>query len=155
MNNKEIIRFQKKIELDILTGCWLWKGGTNHGGYGLFYTNKMRPVHRVSYEHWNGPIPKDLQIDHLCRNPSCVNPAHLEAVTQKVNIRRGREYTKQFCKNGHPRTPENMYEMPSGKGRDCKICVKNRNEKFKSLNPEKVRKYKRECERRRRQNGRS
>lgn len=75
--------------------CWYWNGDKNHKGYG-----RIRPeggkegekvwAHRVSYEVHKGPIPKDMQIDHRCRNTSCVNPQHLEAVTLVENLERAR-----------------------------------------------------------------
>lgn len=71
-----------------LNGCWKWIGAKSGHlqPYGMF---KRKYAHRFSYEKAKGKIPSHLQIDHLCRNRICVNPDHLEAVTQKVNIRRG------------------------------------------------------------------
>ena len=75
------------VEVD---GCWLWTGG-RRGGYGRIKLAETGTVdaHRLSYEHHIGPIPDGLVIDHLCRNRSCINPAHLEPVTTAENIRRG------------------------------------------------------------------
>lgn len=89
-------RFLDKIVAldDEQGGCWIWtasRGG--HGyGYGQFgiASGKMVPAHRWSYEHFVGPIPDGLVVDHLCRRIECVNPEHLEAVTQRENLRRGR-----------------------------------------------------------------
>ena len=75
MNRQQIINFQKKIELDIISGCWVWIGSINHNGYSVFRDGKKTTSgHRMSYEHWNGYIPKGLQINHKCRNRLCVNP---------------------------------------------------------------------------------
>lgn len=75
--------------------CWNWIGALNSKGYGCISTggkNKNGLVHRVSYELHVGPIPDGLTIDHLCRNKVCVNPAHLEPVTIRTNIRRAYGY---------------------------------------------------------------
>jgi hypothetical protein len=73
--------------VDTLTGCWVWQRGVTALGYGC---DKDGMAHRVYYERHKGPIPEGLYIDHLCRNPPCVNPDHLEPVTPAENIRRGR-----------------------------------------------------------------
>ena len=70
------------------TGCWLWEGATDEKGYGLVYTDRSRRAHRVVYERIRGPIPEGLQLDHLCAVKPCVNPAHLEPVTNSENQRR-------------------------------------------------------------------
>lgn len=71
--------------------CWLWTAATQQKGYGIFGvgTGRTTPAHRYSYELHVGPIPEGMQIDHLCRVRSCVNPAHLEVVTPLQNVRRG------------------------------------------------------------------
>jgi hypothetical protein len=77
-------------------GCWIWTGVINHNGYGRY--TYARPdgrslasrAHRIAYELLVGPIPDGLQLDHLCRVKACVNPAHLEPVTQDENMRRTR-----------------------------------------------------------------
>jgi hypothetical protein len=79
-------------ELDPETGCWIWMRARNPNGYGVVRSpTEERQVyaHRLFYERANGPIPEGLTIDHLCNNPPCVNPAHLEAVSEAENIRRG------------------------------------------------------------------
>lgn len=81
-------RFWEKIEIQN-SGCWAWKGSLV-GGYGSFFANKrVVKAHRWSYEQFVGPIPDGLELDHLCRNTCCVNPAHLEPVTHAENVRRG------------------------------------------------------------------
>ncbi len=74
--------------------CWIWTGWTINTGYGMIGTGGREGhdvlVHRLSYELLVGPIPDGLNIDHLCSTPTCVNPDHLEAVSQAVNVRRGR-----------------------------------------------------------------
>lgn len=121
-------RFEQNIEKD--PSCWNWQGTITSHGYGLY---SKRYAHRLSYEHYVGPIPDGLQIDHLCRNHACVNPAHLEPVTQRTNILRGispmaENSRKTHCNHGHEFTPENTYIRPDGGGRQCKQCAHDRYE---------------------------
>ena len=106
--------------------CWLWTGYRNRMGYGQFGRNE--PAHRVAYELLVGPIPDGLVLDHLCRNPPCVNPDHLEPVTNVENLQRGvgpsaQNARKARCKNGHEFTSENTYIRPDGGGRQCRRCA--------------------------------
>lgn len=105
--------------------CWIWTGAACHLGYGRFKVRSYTPVgaHRWSYEHHVGPIPAGYQIDHLCRVPSCVNPAHLEAVTPQINT--GRIPRSSHCVNGHEFTPENTL-IRGLRQRRCRACDRNR-----------------------------
>lgn len=89
------------IDLDSPPGidgapCWNWRGSMRNRSYGSIGRGGRGGgslfTHRVAYELWFGPIPKGLDVDHLCRNPACCNPAHLEAVTRKVNLARGEHW---------------------------------------------------------------
>lgn len=77
--------------------CWIWARATNHLGYGIMgYSLKINGrwksflfmAHRVVYENLVGPIADGLEVDHLCENPTCINPEHMELVTHKENSRR-------------------------------------------------------------------
>lgn len=75
--------------IDEITGCWNWQLHKNDRGYGDKWCNNTQiKAHRYMYELHKGPIPEGLQLDHLCKNPSCVNPDHLEPVTAAENTRR-------------------------------------------------------------------
>ena len=72
------------------TGCWEWTRCKDSKGYGLVcVAGKMQRAHRYMYEQCNGPLEEGVQLDHLCRNHSCINPDHVEPVTNAVNTQRG------------------------------------------------------------------
>lgn len=119
-------RILARVEVDE-NGCWVWQGPRDRKGYGHTFfgsrvdgTRRAARVHRVAYEEWVGPIPRGLAIDHLCENPSCCNPNHLEAVTGAENKKRAGD-RMTACRRGHPRTPENVYVTKTGK-RQCRAC---------------------------------
>lgn len=132
-------RVWAKTKVDPETGCWTYTGSRLPEGYGrIGYRGKPWLVHRAVYTEVVGPIPDGFQIDHLCRNTSCCNPAHLEAVTQRENILRGNGITAQcaaktHCPHGHEDTPENTLVMTLRRtnttiqGRVCKTCYPERN----------------------------
>lgn len=87
--------FGDAYTVDKKTGCWNWNRGKHDRGYGyLVMGGKTVRAHRYIYEKEYGPIPGGQVIDHLCRNTSCVNPEHLEAVSQAENVRRGNRAKK-------------------------------------------------------------
>jgi hypothetical protein len=95
-----IERFNKKYTIDVDSDCWVWHGCVHPNGYGRFsFEGQGRWAHRVSYILHKGDIPEGLVIDHLCRNTRCVNPEHLEAVTQQENRLRGKDI-KERCPHG-------------------------------------------------------
>lgn len=106
--------------------CWIWTGAKT-GGYGrITVARKQYVTHRYIYELLVGPIPEGLQIDHLCRTPPCVNPAHLEPVTALENTRRSHGPGRRtHCPNGHPYAGDNLIRY-AGR-RYCRACRDARN----------------------------
>lgn len=109
--------------------CWVWTRQRTESGYGVLPIKgrgmKQKPyyVHRLLYENTIGPAPQD--IDHLCDNPGCLRPAHLEAVTHAENIRRAFErLSGGSCVNGHTRTPENRAPWSEPGRWECLPCVR-------------------------------
>jgi hypothetical protein len=137
-NATAIERFIEKVYLE--GSCWRWAGAHGGGSYG---TISLKPYHRTvyahrfAYEHFIGPIPEGLEIDHLCRVQDCVNPAHLEAVDHRTNLLRSDNFTARqarqtHCKHGHEFTPANTYVDRRGR-RYCRPCDKTRRRAARSL----------------------
>lgn len=126
-----IAKFHTKYIPEPNSGCWIWLDFLSGSlGYGYFYLNGSHSArvriraHRFSYELHKGLIPHGMVIDHLCRNPCCVNPDHLEAVTHRENVIRGQTTNrKERCKYGHLLSGDNLYTSPKG-ARQCLTCKK-------------------------------
>ena len=134
--NKENIRirFEKFALPEPNSGCHLWVGSISNKGYGQFHcgfvdgVQKIWRAHRVAYALEFGDIPEGLDLDHLCRVRSCVNPLHLEPVTRSINLTRGiggdiaRAIKAKIthCPSGHEYSGNNLYLK--GTRRYCRIC---------------------------------
>lgn len=152
-------------------GCWEWTNYLERNGYARIWVNRRNVgAHRWSYEHHVGPIPDGLVIDHLCRNPPCVNPDHLEPVTPRENVLRGiapqvareRNASLTHCKRGHEFTEDNTRVDRTG-GRICLACKRlkarehylnnraayiEKAREWTEKNPERAREVSRESQRR-------
>jgi hypothetical protein len=122
-------RFWSKVRKT--DACWLWKPSKSLSDYGQFNAEgKSWRAHRYSYEQIKGPIPAGLVLDHLCRTPACVNPDHLEAVTDRVNCHRGLgppgvNSRKTECDRGHALSGDNLI-LESDGHRRCRECKRLR-----------------------------
>lgn len=122
------------FKLDEKTGCWNWIGTKNAQGYGhSYWDGKVVKAHRLSAMLWlKFDIKSQLKVLHRCDNPSCINPKHLFVGTSLQNvadcISKGRHWwaNKNSCINGHPFTEENTYHRGDKKGRECKVCSRDR-----------------------------
>ena len=123
-------RFWSKVAVAPALDCWPWLASLNTGGYGQFMLDgRPQRAHRLAYEELRAEIPAGLQLDHLCRNRRCVNPWHLEPVTNAVNTARGmlplingeRQRSKTHCANGHPYNADNTRLDPKWHRR-CRAC---------------------------------
>lgn len=127
------------------TGCWLWLGEVNSEGYGRLWLGVQRQrtqAHRASYEAFRGEILPGLTIDHLCRVRCCVNPAHLEPVTQRTNTLRGtseiaQNARKATCSRGHELVGENLYVGADGHRR-CRACTALKSREHYERNREEI-----------------
>lgn|SRR5882724_2778105 len=141
-------RIQKHIRIS--RGCWNWTGQIATNGYGhVWYMGRTELAHRAVYKMLVGPIRKSLTIDHLCRNKRCVNPAHLEPVSIRVNILRGdgpaainARLTK--CKRGHPLSGSNLFILGAHRQRRCRICFNPCSVQSNARNREKRNAHQRE-----------
>ena len=132
--------------VEIIDTCWIWQGAKTRAvnGYGRVRTSGgMKLAHREFYEHYIGPIPSGLQIDHICNKPLCVNPNHLETVTRSENQKRSvhRDKThvngrKTHCKNGHEFSPENTTIAKGNGQRRCNQCCRDSSMRYHWANRE-------------------
>jgi len=101
--------------------CWDWTASLHTHGYGqIGIDRRPRLAHRVSYELMRHDIPDGLSLDHLCRRKVCVNPWHLEPVTQMVNTQRANGWAEGVCSNGHTLSEVGIYECKTQ--RTCRRC---------------------------------
>lgn len=141
-NQEELIKIINILD----SGCWNWRLSKHpQSGYGnIRYKGQKMLSHRLIYTLFKEEISDGLVLDHLCKNTSCVNPLHLEQVTQRDNILRGeslsaRNSRKIECKNGHLLSGDNLIIDYVG-ARICRIC---RNAYFKEvIDPGRKLKYK-------------
>lgn len=144
-----VARFWRKVNTNgpemkrDLGPCWQWLGKPHKSGYGRHSpaTGAIVYAHRYSYTLLVGPVPEDLQLDHLCRNTMCVRPDHLDPVTQRENIARSEAATaingrKTHCDAGHPLVGDNLHvyliRATGTLGRRCRACGAERAREYRA-----------------------
>lgn len=122
LTDSEWKRFQAKFDVSG-SGCWLWHAPLDKDGYGVFYLRRRaRRAHRVGWFLLNGPIPKGMVVNHICKQRSCVNPQHLTLVTVRENALQDSESPaainarKTHCPKGHG------FDRRYGGQRYCSTC---------------------------------
>jgi len=124
------IRFEQVPGVSLPDPCWIWTGAVfqRRGGYGAVgYEGRTWRIHRLTYTLLVGPVPSGLVLDHLCRQRLCCNPAHLEPVTQLINLERGLTgRRKTHCTHGHALVGDNLFIRQRGNGErwECRTCIR-------------------------------
>ena len=135
-------RLETKVMILVDVECWFWIGNLRREGYGHFHISgktQSADAHRTMYQELVGPVPDGMELDHLCRNRSCVNPDHLEPVTHQENMRRGKLAQKTHCPQGHPYTADNLTGRSgireSGKRwrRECLTCKREADRRWRDI----------------------
>lgn len=125
-----------RVDTEVLPDCWVWTGTRNQAGigYGRWkvggHNGRMLLTHRSTYETLVGPVPRRLELDHLCRNKPCCNPAHLQPVTRRINTKR-HFILQETCKQGHPLAGDNLY-IDNRDHRCCRACKAEWSERKKA-----------------------
>ena len=142
MEEFDSVRFFGYVDLGVSLGmgCWEWSGAKFPDGYGAFRVGqRVLGAHRVLFQFLVGSDLDGLQLDHLCRNPPCVNPDHLEPVTPRVNALRGRtgnptgqmSRAKTHCPRSHPYSGDNLLISTTG-ARVCRACNRLKARKYRA-----------------------
>ena len=132
LDEKDLNRLFDKVNVGLPSECWEWTASTTQNGYGQFrFEDKVYLSHRFMYCLINGGVDKNKVLDHLCRNTGCVNPFHLEEVSNKENVLRGEingNIKKTECPQGHPYNEENTYHYQGM--RFCRTCRREQNRQY-------------------------
>lgn len=133
-NRPLLDRFMDLVMPEPNTGCWLWVGNVDVGGYGRMRVEyRLTYAHRMSFSLFRKSIPAGFVVDHVCRVRSCVNPDHLRLATPRENTLENscglaaKNLKKTHCCNGHEFSDENIYRSDGRQHRRCVACTRSRN----------------------------
>jgi len=134
-----VAAFLERVVRDSETDCWRWTGPRMRSGYGTFcFRGYQTTAHRAAWLLLCGPIPSHLHVDHLCRVRDCVNPAHLEPVTQAENTRRAKALITH-CPRGHAFDSIVRNGRKRGVCRSCRTCRRERMREYRAAHGDRVR----------------
>lgn len=124
LTQAQIARFWSRVEKQPGCGCWVWRGTAHHGYGTVSFFDRWYAAHRVALALSGVKLVPGLVSDHICRNRACVNPQHLEQITNRDNLLRGIgpaavNARKALCIRGHVLTP-------AKRGRECRLCRRER-----------------------------
>lgn len=123
-------RFWSRVDQKGQDFCWHWLGPINSNGYGRFHAEgRSVMAHRVPVWLSGKLIPSGMEVDHICKNRRCVNPAHLRVVTHRENLLSGDTITAKaaattHCPAGHELSGDNLLAVPGR--RKCRECERSR-----------------------------
>lgn len=127
----------KRMRVNAITGCFEWIGGKRHKYAKIRFNGRSVGVHRLMLACLYGELPKCIEASHLCHNPPCFNPYHLEPATHRENIRQKLSVASTICKWGHEYTPENTNYTKTG-ARICKQCGKDKFYEWRKENRDRM-----------------
>lgn len=128
-------RFQRKIEICPPSDCWIWTGARTKGYGCLRMKDKQKTIyaHREVFRLLTGKLNDSKEMDHLCKTKACVNPAHVEEVTHRENMRRHDWHLKTHCVHGHKYEEVGFYFSEGKRGRGhCRACKANERQRYRA-----------------------
>ena len=140
LSQKQLNNFMAKVSIDSTSLCWIWTAATAGRGYGVFRLNNPRRqdyAHKIAYREWRGEIPAGYIVHHKCENVRCVNPVHLETVTQSWHMLQHKNDDKgNFCSQGHDLSKRGSLLPKAGRknGRVCLECAKTNTRRWREKN---------------------
>ena len=138
LTEKQFNRFCTKIVIEPISGCWFWTGSLDSNGYPRVNINSInRRAHIISYEHFKGAVPLNMDCHHVCKNKHCVNPNHIKVISRynhkQLHLGENIKAQQTHCINGHEFTEENTYYRcyRNWTQRACNTCRRETSKRFR------------------------